>query len=138
MGFEPTLAIKTRTVFKTVSINRSDTPPQRKEMIAQAVPVVTAGGKHDRPAVHPGVPLNVGPFGSLSGFLCDHEGLKGLIGLPEGLQGALGILNPQTAGLLRRRSDSRLWFARGRAAATAFLPRQLGQVMNPLVSLLHL
>jgi hypothetical protein len=35
VGFEPTLAIKTRTVFKTVSINRSDTPPQRKEMIAQ-------------------------------------------------------------------------------------------------------
>jgi hypothetical protein len=45
VGFEPTLAIKTRTVFKTVSINRSDTPPQRKEMIAQAVPVVTVGGE---------------------------------------------------------------------------------------------
>ena len=27
VGFEPTLATRTRTVFKTVSINRSDTPP---------------------------------------------------------------------------------------------------------------
>ncbi len=43
VGFEPTLVTRTRTVFKTVSINRSDTPPQRKEMIAQAVPVVTVG-----------------------------------------------------------------------------------------------
>ncbi len=43
VGFEPTLAIKTRTVFKTVSINRSDTPPQRKEMIAQGVPIMTVG-----------------------------------------------------------------------------------------------
>jgi hypothetical protein len=43
VGFEPTLATRTRTVFKTVSINRSDTPPQRKEMIAQGVPVMTVG-----------------------------------------------------------------------------------------------
>ena len=28
VGFEPTLATRARTVFKTVSINRSDTPPR--------------------------------------------------------------------------------------------------------------
>ena len=56
MGFEPTLVTRTRTVFKTVSINRSDTPPQRKEMIAQAVPVVTVGGDvwHDEGHVEVG------------------------------------------------------------------------------------
>jgi hypothetical protein len=48
VGFEPTLAIKTRTVFKTVSINRSDTPPQGKEMIAQGVPLVTVGERDVR------------------------------------------------------------------------------------------
>jgi hypothetical protein len=48
-------------------------------------------------------------------------------------------VNPQTAGLVRIRSDSNLWFVGSWPAEIAFLPRQLGQVMNPLlVWLAHL
>jgi hypothetical protein len=79
------------------------------------------------------------------GVSCDH--LKGEASLKsyksrggagtstETLRGGVGLVNPQTAGLLRRASDSSLRISRSRSSSTTFLPRQFGQVMNPLPSL---
>ena len=53
----------------------------------------------------------------------------------EILRGGVGVVNPQIAGLLCMLSASSLRISRSRSASTTFLPRQFGQVMNPLPSL---
>lgn len=60
--------------------------------------------------------------------------------IPRDVQGCPGIpqrngraVNCQTAGLRCMRSESRLRFIHSRSASTTVLPRQVGQVMNPLV-----